>query len=834
VAANVRPQYTRAMGAIVAIVLVAGAVAAVRSPSAGAVQFPQNKLVSARPASWTPWVDNGAVRAIAQVGSKIYVGGSFTSVRQAGASTALAQPYLFAFNATTGAIDTSFRPKLNAAVNALAPAPGGNGIIAGGRFGTVNGQSRGKLVMLNLTGGTVSSFAATVTGGNVIDLVVRNGVAYLGGGFTTVNGTTQRVLAAVDATTGALVTRLRPTITGTWNGGTTHVQALDVTPSGSRLVIAGNFTSIDGQDRVQLAQFDLTTTPNQLANWATDALEPACSSSFDSIPNDVDYSPDGSYFAMVTTGAFAGGVNAGVLCDTTTRWETNATGTGVEPTWIDYAGGDTQVGVAVTATAIYTSGHMRWQNDPYRGDAAGPGSVSRQGLSALDPLNGLPFSWNPTRSISGGSWDTTFLATSTGLWLGFDRDIVGRQTHKRLAFFPLDGGKVVPSSPAATLPGRLYSLPDDGCPAVDPSVLIRVNAGGPTLGSRDCGPDWVADDGAGTPGEAFHTVGSNTASWANAVTIPYEPGGPVPTSAPAALFDTERWDPDGNPEMSWTFPVAAGTPIQVRLYFIDQCDCTGPGGTPRAFDVRLENQLVLDDYNIVADVGHRVATVKRFNITSDGSVGIEFRHVSENPLINAIEIVRTDVAPTQPQARTFLTWRTFDGSTAGPAQQLATPNADWSTARGAFLIGGTLYYGQTDGNLYTRPFSQAGVGSATSRFPYVVGPGPVFANVTGMFFTNGRIYYTSAGDATMHYRYFTPESGVVGAVEFDVPSNGFAWSLARGVTLANGRIYWSTPDGSLHRATFTNGEPSGTDQIVSGPAVDGQTWDGYGMFVAPA
>ena len=37
--------------------------------------------------------------------------------------------------------------------------------------------------------------------------------------------------------------------------------------------------------------------------------------------------------------------------------------------------------------------------------------------------------------------------------------------------------------------------------------------------------------------------------------------------------------------------------------------------------------------------------------------------------------------------------------------------------------------------------------------------------ITGMFFWNGRLQHLS-GDARLHYRWFTPESGVLGADTF--------------------------------------------------------------------
>ena len=134
---------------------------------------------------------------------------------------------------------------------------------------------------------------------------------------------------------------------------------------------------------------------------------------------DVDFAPNGNFFVVVTTGAY----RADRLCDTVTRWETNRTGAQVE-TWSDYTGGDTSWAVEVTGPVVYVGGHMRWFNNPYRGDAAGPGAVPRQGMAALDSRNGLPFSWNPGRKRGVGLYD--FDVTNSQVWAGSDTNTVGR------------------------------------------------------------------------------------------------------------------------------------------------------------------------------------------------------------------------------------------------------------------------------------------------------------------------------------------------------------------------------------------------------------------------
>jgi hypothetical protein len=423
---------------------------------AAAVNTPHSVLVSADPVNWTPHVPAGRVNAIVQIGNRVIVGGDFTAVRQTAGGSNIPRTYIFAFNATTGVIDTGFAPTLDGAVLALAPAPDGN-VFIGGNFNRVNGASSLKLAKLNVTNGQrITSFTATANS-RVRDLVVRGNKLYVAGVFTTLAGTARERLGAVDATTGAIDPNLNLPITVARTAGTTpSVYAMDVSPDGSKLFAIGNFTRIGGVERWQAGMINLGT-PATVANWETDRFRRTCSSSFDTYMRDVDFSPNGAYFVIVATGAFDGGAGSGSLCDTASRWETAIVGENLNPTWVDYTGGDTLSSVAVTGTVVYIGGHQRWVNNPFAGDSAGPGAVPREGIAALDPVNGLPFSWNPGRTRGVGVF--SLYSTPAGLWVGSDTDRLGGETHMKLGMFPTAGGATIPTNQVYDLPSDLFNAP---------------------------------------------------------------------------------------------------------------------------------------------------------------------------------------------------------------------------------------------------------------------------------------------------------------------------------------------------------------------------------------
>jgi PKD repeat protein len=151
-------------------------------------------------------------------------------------------------------------------------------------------------------------------------------------------------------------------------------------------------------------------------------------------------------------------------------------------------------------------------------------------------------------------------------------------------------------------------------------------------------------------------------------------------------------------------------------------------------------------------------------------------------------------------------WRTFDGTSFGPAN-LINPYEDpaWSTVD---TSSGQTYIGKKSG-FY-----------------------PEIPNVTSMFFSGGRLYYTLATSSSLFYRYFTPESGILGADRFTVAGTT-NWSDTGGAFLDGTNLYLtSRTSGNLRRISWVNGVPGTTSTTVSGPTVDGKDWRGKAVFLS--
>ena len=133
------------------------------------------------------------------------------------------------------------------------------------------------------------------------DLAVSGNTVYLGGDFWTVNGAQRRRLAAINATTGAVLQNFTvgttlPRVSTDW------VAEVDVSPDGAEMIIIGNFMEVNGLPRKQIARIDLTGQQATVMDWSTEQYGAACSSSFWTYTRDVEYSLGGDFFVVATTG----------------------------------------------------------------------------------------------------------------------------------------------------------------------------------------------------------------------------------------------------------------------------------------------------------------------------------------------------------------------------------------------------------------------------------------------------------------------------------------------------------------------------------------------------
>lgn len=422
----------RVAAALTAVATVA--VSAATGVAPAHADLSQGSVVSANPMDKTPNVRDGTVRDFAVVGDKVIVAGTFTTVRNAGKSTDYARRGIFAFDRTTGALDQTFVPKLNGSVNALVAGPDGT-VYAGGTFTTVDGAAQNGLTQLNVsTGKAVATFAKARLNGSVFALDRSGTQLYVGGTFTKATSAAHSAIARLNTATGKADPNFDIQVSQPWNGAL-RVGELAVDPVGSRLVMTGSFRQVNGQSRTQIAMLDVSGTTAKLSSWRTDGFSATCgATTLDYYARDVDFSPNGDYFDVAATGGRSDGRTT--LCDSASRWKSDATGTDVQPEWVNKTGGDSLYSIADTGSAVYVGGHQRWLDNPEGEDSKGPGAVDRPGIGAISPSSGKALSWNPTRDRGHGV--EALVASSNGLYVGSDTDNIGGEWHQKVAFFPLD------------------------------------------------------------------------------------------------------------------------------------------------------------------------------------------------------------------------------------------------------------------------------------------------------------------------------------------------------------------------------------------------------------
>jgi hypothetical protein len=440
------------------------------TPPAGAaptaVSAPQTGfVVNEEPAQTTPSIVDGTVNSITQVGNQVIVGGSFTQVRDPGSSTTLTRNHLLAFDASTGVVSPTFNPAPDGVVHKVQAASDGTSVYVGGHFSNAGGRPAKYLFRASAASGGLWSGFRPVLDNDVRDLEVVGSRLWVAGKFSHVGTRAQRGLATLGASNGAYDAFFTGVIAGLHNphlaSSRTDVLQISANRADTRLVAVGNFTTVNGAARAQIMKLDIGGTRATLSPWRTTLYTSACSSVNDTNMSDVEFSPNGLYFVVSSVGAYGVGSTAGTSgCDVVARFQSSATSLSA-PVWTAYTGGDSTWTVEVTENVVYVGGHQRWQNNPTTADAPGQGAVDRRGIAALDPVNGMAYSWNPSRNPRGvGVQD--MMATDKGLYVGSDTDNIGHTAgntlHPRIAFLPLSGGKQLATVAPYPLPADVYTV----------------------------------------------------------------------------------------------------------------------------------------------------------------------------------------------------------------------------------------------------------------------------------------------------------------------------------------------------------------------------------------
>ena len=155
-----------------------------------------------------PTFSGGSVEAIVVQGSTVYVGGSFTQVinSQINGGNTIAQPNLVAIDANTGAVVPNFNLRPNGTVSALISD--GSRIFVGGWFTSVdNGSANARPSLFSFTaaGNILDAWTPTTsTNGPFQTLALLGTDIYVGGGFTNVNGSGRNNSCAFNTSTGVL------------------------------------------------------------------------------------------------------------------------------------------------------------------------------------------------------------------------------------------------------------------------------------------------------------------------------------------------------------------------------------------------------------------------------------------------------------------------------------------------------------------------------------------------------------------------------------------------------------------------------------------------------
>jgi hypothetical protein len=243
--------WVRSAGAAVVLLVVALAPGTpARADTAPTAPTPPTVSADLLPA---PQID-GVAWAQVVSGNRVYVVGRFSTARPfraAPGTQTVTRSNILAYDLRTGALISSWAPRLNGQGLGIAASPDGSRIYVAGEFTQVNGVSRARVAALSASTGALVTTWAPPLNYRARALVVTAETVYVGGAFTVAAGRPRGRMAAFATSNGAL--------RGFTANTDAEVFALTLPPANSRLVLGGRFTTVNGVDAYGLAAVSSST-----------------------------------------------------------------------------------------------------------------------------------------------------------------------------------------------------------------------------------------------------------------------------------------------------------------------------------------------------------------------------------------------------------------------------------------------------------------------------------------------------------------------------------------------------------------------------------------------
>ncbi|GAB2875446.1 hypothetical protein GCM10027026_27840 [Myroides odoratimimus subsp. xuanwuensis] len=476
--------------------MLAGVLAVVTGPNPPAAAAANDQTLSGTTSSM--WQTNQPVDAIAAANGVVYAGGRFTQVRPPGAAngaaSSVSRTYLAAFNASTGALITTFNFALNGRVYDLEVSPDNQTLYVSGAFSTVNGSARGRVAAINLANNTLNAFNPNANR-LVTALAATSSRVYLSGDFTTVRGAARDKIASVyaptasDGASGALDTGFEASLVAPepslfTENPSARALTMVVTSDRSRLLIGGGFDEVNGTMTGGVASLNPATGAVQ--DWAANSAQSInlnCSGRTRAIVVDgsnayvtAEGDPPGCY-----EGTYAANLTTGQLI-----WNSSCLGA--------------SQGIVVMKGVLYKGSH---QHDCAftPGDARGGfvGGLSRSSfvhyyLVAQSTSDGSFAHWTPATNASGtGGVGPHVMATDGNqIFVGGDFTRINGAAQQGLARFSPGGSGATPEVPgrsynADPFSGATPTLAINGAITVQPTAANTLTIEVPTVEDVDSG-----------------------------------------------------------------------------------------------------------------------------------------------------------------------------------------------------------------------------------------------------------------------------------------------------------------------------------------------------------